>query len=352
MRSLWLGLILMLCAGTSGQLCAQTGPSASISATQAAQLQDLGLLAQRLQRQAVERERSISVDLRSASLAFDRGEVLLAYRLLSDLSSRTFLNSAAIELLYRCHVHFGESDAARAVLQQGIQTYPHAIRLQRLLAEVQLDSAAFTTRASVLASDYPEALRYEIAALQAFRQNNWLGTLLDAERASYAYASASSVDGGLGVPLRTALGELYAQLWSTTESTSSLSFPEQADTAFAQVYTRALLDAQAAMRADSAASRELSWLRQLARLRAITLRIFASRGGLARWPDPLLVDLYVLDRAGHLETATTLQLAWLRPNDALVFEQTEPGQVLRAREYMASTWSREVAARLAAATAE
>ena len=75
-----------------------------------------------------------------------------------------------------------------------------------------------------------------------------------------------------------------------------------------------------------------------AKLRAVALRLFVREGGLARWPDPMLIDLYVLDRAGHLETATALQLAWLAPAEALRFERAAVGPVSRARRYMAEDW--------------
>ena len=358
---LLLGLALLLPSAARAQ-----EPTGAESAVAGVALDDPAAVARALQRQAAARRTSIAEELQRAQLTYEDGDFRGAQAQLLALSSRAFLNSAGFELLYRTHRALGEAAAAERVLAQGLRIYPHALRLQRLVAERRLGEGEFSDRAAALGSPYAEALRFELAALVAFRQNDWAQGLLDAERALYAFpddGSTGRLPETVGQELRDALERVYDDLLGGNDGVARLRSRLAAvpDTALARVYGESALAARELLAADQAwvgesrqpvagaRTPEPDWLARAARLRTLTLRLFADRGGLSRWPDPLLVDLYVLDRAGHLEVATALRLGVMRPRERLRYEQTHAGAVARARAYVRDTWATEVTARLAAA---
>ena len=269
--------------------------------------------------------------LRRAESAFAAGDYPRVQALLSALAQQTFLESRAIELIYRAQRATGRDSLAAETLREGLATYPHAVRLQRLAPMAAALRGELTEADISGRRRYPDALRYELRALLAFRQNLPATALLEAERASYRYTGAN----GLAVETRRAVAEAYGRL---LRDTSAAAGPIGAPgVTFEEAMRRAYASAGARLRTGRGLD-TLSSLRAVAKLRAVALRLFVREGGLARWADPMLVDLYVLDGAGHLETATALRLGWMAPAELLALEQTEPGRVLRARTYMAEEW--------------
>ncbi len=279
--------------------------------------------------------RGIGVDyseqLRLAEVGFAAGDYAAVDARLMALSARSFLDSRAIELVYRSRLALGQDSAAYKTLAEGLSTYPHAVRLLRLAPSRALLRDSLSLATVEADRRYPQPLRYELKAGLAFRQNDFATGLLEAERASYLYA-----DGGdeLGVETKQAVAEVYARL--LTSGITEADTPVDTSADFSATYARAFRLAAEKMRAGGLDS--LSDLAAVAKLRAVALRLFVREWGLARWPDPMLVDLYVLDRAGHLETATALQLGWMFPKELLALEQTRPGEVLRTRTYIKEDW--------------
>ena len=269
--------------------------------------------------------------LRRAELAYAAGDYAGVQATLSELSQQTFLESRAIELAYRAQLATGRDSLAAETLREGLATYPHAVRLQRLAPMAMALRGELTGADITAARRYPAALKYELRALLAFRQNLPTTALLEAERAAYLYTGGNS----LAAETKQSVAAAYAHLLQVPASAPEpIGAP---DLTFEEALGRAY--AAAAFRLHSGGGLDsLSSLAAVAKLRAVALRLFVREGGLARWPDPMLVDLYVLDRAGHLETATALQLGWLAPAELLALEQAQPTRVLRARTYMAEDW--------------
>ncbi len=268
--------------------------------------------------------------LRLAEVEFAAGKYAAVDARLMSLAAKSFLDSRAIELAYRSRLAMGQDAAAAKTLAEGLAIYPHAVRLLRLAPTRALLDDTLALAAVNTDRRYPEALRYELRAGLAFRQNAFATGLLEAERASYLYGGGDE----LGVETKQAVAEAYARLL-TSETEVAGEAPDTIGT-FDETYARAFRLAAAKMRAGGLDT--LSNLMAVAKLRAVALRLFVREGGLARWADPMLVDLYVLDRAGHLETATALQLGWMFPQELLAFEQTRPGEVLRCRTYINEEW--------------
>lgn len=283
--------------------------------------------------------RGVGVDygeqLRLAEVDFAAGKYAAVDARMMSLSAKSFLDSRAIELAYRSRLALGQDSAAYRTLAEGLATYPHAVRLLRLGPTRAMLRDSLSLLAVQADRRYPDALKYELRAGFAFRQNDFATGLLEAERASYVYGGGDD----LGVETKRAVAEAYARLLTTATvggptRSSTVAIDTSAD--FAETYARAFRQAADKMRAGGLDS--LTNLMAVAKLRAVALRLFVREGGLARWPDPMLIDLYVLDRAGHLETATALQLGWMFPNELLVFEQMHPQEVLRTRTYIAEDW--------------
>ncbi len=284
-----------------------------------------------------------AAQLRSAQLAFEAGDFEQADARLMKLSERAFLNSQAIELLYRSRKAIGQDSAAEQTLVEGIATYPHAVRLMRLRGEEALASGQSYKAIAASSTRYPESLLAELSALSAFRDGDNVLGLLEAERAAYLHPEGDE----LGQLTKRAIVDVYTD-WlvggeafgtiATVPDSSTIhqTSPEPSLPTLTKAYARAMTEAAEMLRTSTPDT--IGQLAYLGKLRAVTLRLFAQRGGLAKFPDPTLIDLYVLDRAGHLETATALQLGWMAPAELLQLEQTQPGRVLRTRTYMADDW--------------
>lgn len=322
-------VVVLLSFGVSLTAAAQSGQLASA---------DPGSIALELQ----SRRRTAGVDYEAQLLAAERAFVAGDYAgveaRLRALTERTFLDSRAIELAYRTQRALGRDSTAAATLREGLTTYPHAVRLLRI-APTEAALAGALTPADIEAERrYPPALHAELKALVAFRQNRHATGLLEAERAAYQYLGRHD----LGLVTKKAIAEVYARmLTQKPNATPSFAAP---GIDFDEAYEHAYAGAAARLRAGGLDT--LNQLEQVAKLRAVALRLFVRDGGLARWPDPMLVDLYVLDRAGHLETATALQLGWMAPNELLELERSAPTRVLRARTYIEEDWRAAVDAYL------
>ena len=293
---------------------------------------DPGSIALRLQT----RQRTAGIDyeaqLLAAERAYARGDFGAAAARLDALAERTFLDSRAIELTYRVLRATGRDSAAVATLREGLSTYPHAVRLLRINPMEAALRDELTAEEVATDRRFTDALRAELNAVLAFRQNRSATALLEAERASYLYDGRNE----LAASTKQAVAEVYAHALSRKPDTTLLPIAAP-DLSFDEAYGRAF--AQAAARLQTGGGLDSTGqLEQVAKLRAVTLRLFVREGGLGRWPDPMLLDLYVLDRAGHLETTTMLQLAWLAPEEALALERTQPARVGRARRYMREDW--------------
>ena len=272
-----------------------------------------------------------ATQLSRAERAFAAGDHAGVQAILSALSQQTFLESRAIELAYRSQRATGRDSLAEATLREGLATYPHAVRLLRL-APMQMALRGELAEVDITAARrYPDALKYELRALVAFRQNLPTTALLEAERAGYLYAGGNT----LAAETKQAVVEAYTQLiQAPAAAPGPIGAP---DLTLEEAMRRAYATAATRLRAEGGLD-TLSSLAAVSKLRAVALRLFVREGGLARWPDPMLIDLYVLDRAGHLETATALQLGWMAPAELLALEQAQPARVLRARTYMAEEW--------------
>ena len=324
MRSLILSCVLVSCfAARPNGLRAQ-------SATASVAELGPGDIALQLQRSRKGTGVDYRAQLQAAENAFAEGAFAKTDQLLMDLAEKTFLDSRAIELAYRARRAMGQDSAARQTLLEGLETYPHALRLLRIAPLQALQDDRLTLAAIEGDRRFPAALRYELRAGYAFRQNDFATGLLEAERASYLYGD----DGALSPEVMQAVAEVYARLLSADAPPPSRS--RSADDGFAERYTQAFYLAAEKLRESG--MKDLSRLGAVAKLRTVALRLFVRDGGLAAYPEPMLIDLYVLDRAGHLETATALQLGWMFPRERLAFEQAHPGEVARMRAYIAEDW--------------
>ena len=290
-----------------------------------------GDIALQLQRRSQRAGVDYDAQLFRAERAYVAGDYAAVSARLEALSEHTFLDSRAIELAYRTQRAMGQDSTAAVTLREGLATYPHAVRLLRIGPSEAALRDELTSAEIGDSRRYPDALKYELKAMLAFRQNRPYTALLEAERAAYLYAGGND----LGAVTREAVAEVYARLLSQPPPATGAIAEPGID--FDEAYGRAFAQGAARLRAGGGLD-TMGRLAQAAKLRAVALRLFVREGGLARWPDPMLVDLYVLDKAGHLETATMLQLAWLAPEELLGLEQAAPGRVLRARQYIREDW--------------
>ena len=290
-----------------------------------------GDIALQLQRRSQRAGVDYDAQLLRAERAYVAGDYAAVSARLEALSEHTFLDSRAIELAYRTQRATGRDSTAAATLREGLATYPHAVRLLRIAPSEAALRDELTLAQVIGDRRYPDALKYELKAVLAFRQNRPYTGLLEAERAAYLYEGGNE----LGDMTRQAVAETYARL--LTQAPEAVAAIAEPGISFDEAYGRAFAQGAARLRSGGGLD-TMGRLKQVAKLRAVALRLFVREGGLARWPDPMLVDLYVLDKAGHLETATMLQLAWLAPEELLGLEQAAPGRVLRARRYMREEW--------------
>lgn len=234
---------------------------------------------------------------------------------------------------------------ALETLDTGLEAYPYAKRLERLRLNIYLARGAFPTAAAVLAlpdSFAGRGLRLEAAAEIALAQRDYVEGLLLAEEAHYVLGG--DLTSGLAAEQRDA----YARLLTAAADDRIAARESRVDTSWQAAYLAALGDAAkavAATRADLPAD-----LVAYAKLRTAALRLFVERGNLYRSRRPLLVDLYVMDRAGFLEVSSADMLA----ADGALGGTPEvlrfyPRKSLELTEYLGGGWAADVEAFLARA---
>lgn len=247
-------------------------------------------------------------------------------------------NSRWFELRYLTFEAQGNSEAAQKTLVEGFSRYPYAENLARLVGEQQLKEN--TTRSAVLKSKYPTNIRFEFAAKLAFKQGDVITGLLDAEQAYYSHDKLQ-----LDTSLRRQLLDFYRGLLLAKGETGQLvSSSMYADSSFAKAYLTCL--SEAAKKVYNAADQPEKELfgdgHYLTRLRVSALRIYADRGFLARWRHPLLIDLYVLDKAGHFDETSLLLLDLLTYESLERYQKQNPGKIQQAVTYLNEEWGSEV----------
>lgn len=291
-----------------------------------------------LNRSESQRYLSFEEVMQSAESAYLAGKYDETQRFLSRATIAGTPNSRWFELRYSTLLAQGKPEAARKELVNGFSRYPYAENLARLVGGQQLDSTA--TRSALMKSKYPPNVRFELAAKLAFKQGDVISGLLDAEQAFYSDDKLQ-----LDTSLRRELLSFYRTLLlARGETTALVPSGMYADSSFAKAYLDCL--SEAARKVYSAAELSESKIFEdqfyLTRLRISALRIYAERGHLGRWQHPLLIDLYVLDRAGYFDESTMILLDLLTPEIVTAYQKENPGKIQLAVKYMDEDWGNDV----------
>ena len=250
----------------------------------------------------------------------------------SSPDSRWFIQFAQVQQAA------GDSIAAGETLVRGLAIYPHSSALQLQLARRRGDA----TEASD-ASKLSPMVRHSLAAERAFGRGAYARALHEVELTFYA-----SPDYELPADLRIAAGHALAGLLDSTGGAGWRA--SEGDTSFLNAYADGLHFAARMLRAalrEGTAEPELA----LARLKLGAWRTFVQRGLLARWPDPLLVDLHVLDRAGHLEIMTIASTYGTDSEQLAEYRRRYPERWRQARALAEERWEGAVAEFVGAAAA-
>ena len=239
------------------------------------------------------------------------------------------------------HVQAGDVERADAVLATGIAAYPYSMGLRRGRLQLRIASDSLGKPDEVLAlsdSVAAKSLRLEAAADLAFDSLRLVEGLLYAEHAYVLLARYFDTE------LADRCRLVYQAMVNASSPSKSWAVAEYPDTSWQAAYLASLRSA--AERVGESRALYDDALAAYASLRAAALRIFAERGHLARAPDPLLVDLFVLDRAGHLEATTALMLIGSDPLMAMKYVESFGESGAAAETYVLERWADEVDAYL------
>ena len=236
----------------------------------------------------------------------------------------------------------GQPQRAAQLLEEGRAAYPYSNRLRVADGLLRIDRGQLSSRAEVLALDLPAAARYELAAELALRDGDYLRASLDAERAYYL--SEGQVDAQRLVRSCMGVYALLLEANSCEGPTLSGYASGSLEEAYARSVRHVVRRAHSAPAATSSLAADGGHAAAYAAFRARVLRHFAAEGHLGRFDDPVLTDLYVLDRAGYLAWATEAMLLGGDPDSYRRFVDRDPGLARDARAYMASRWARDVEA--------
>ncbi len=287
----------------------------------------------------------------------DFTEAMIHYNKAATLgapNSRWYLGKSAL------HLQLGEELNAQLVLKEGIDTYPFSNRLAMAYArQTFLRAERLPTDEEIEKMKLPVVAKVQVKALIAFWQKDLIRGLLETERAHYL-APDELIDAELAKEYLTTSAQFSLSYWEgDCGSGSGPNHIKYETGSFEQLYLNSIAQAvrkvnklyqdsslnQGQENKDFAIS--LKWL---ADVRVATLRDFVNRGHLGRFQDPMLVDLYILDKAGHLKGATA-QLFLKTP---AFYSQEVKEELLvmmpemtAAQRYMDTQWSDDVDAFLA-----
>ena len=239
-----------------------------------------------------------------------------------------------------------EADAGgyATTIGEGHTAYPYSTRLGFAHGKLMLEDT--TTSATAFASlTLSPAAQTQLRSWLAFRQNHWVDGLLELERAYYL-----DRDEPLPSELRSAATTAFNLLAFSPDRLPKTDSAQAFQIAYAQSLRRAagLLREVPLDTTDRyvRTHQQYNPATQFPKLRVVALRDFADRGLLGTYNDPLLVDLYVLDRAGHLEAATQGFTEAFLPGAAESRAPKSPER-LAAEKYMRERWARDVQEALA-----
>ena len=330
--------ICILLLVVSGSLMAQTVSPNAI---------DPGEFARLIQKKKQDNRQTFAAQLLVAERAFvaeDYTKALFHYEKAAALgapNSRWYLGKSA---LYQA---LGDDLNAQLVIKEGIKVYPFSNRLalaharQTVLKRDRLPSDEELDKMKL-----PAVAKVQVKALLAFRQNDFIRGLLETERAHYL-APDELLDTELAQKyLQTSYNFSVAYVEDDCGTGSIPNHVPYQTGTFEDVYLRSV---ESAVRTYNTHQKDsLGDIRQLVRLseiRTTILRDFVKKGHLGRFQDPMLVDLYILDNADHLTSATLgMFLKSLGPIDSESEQQISPylPKIAAAQQYMDTQWSKDV----------
>ncbi|MFK8057888.1 MAG: hypothetical protein AB8F78_17305 [Saprospiraceae bacterium] len=291
-----------------------------------------------LNRSESQRFMSFEQVMLKAEKAYDRKEYAEVQQFLSRATIAGVPNSRWFEMRYLTFLGQDKPEAAQQALVEGFSTYPYAENLARLVGNQQLEGNA--TRNTFLKAKYPTNVRFELAAKLAFQQGDVISGLLDAEQAFYSDDKLQ-----LDTDLRKQLLVFYRGLLLAKGDTEGFVSNEiYADSSFAKAYLDCLSDAARKVYKAAELSEGEIFDNQfyLSRVRVSALRIYAEKGHLGRWQHPLLVDLYVLDKAGYFDEASMILLDLLDPEVVEAYQKENPGKLRQTVKYLNEDWANDV----------
>ncbi len=317
-------LLLSILLGLSAAAMAQTFPAREFTAKQlvGATLSHTAAPAHRASAYLAEAEQLLRTS------AGDTAQLNAASQALNRALNLAPPSPLWFALMYTYHRQLNHQTAAQDVLNSGIAVYPYSTQLHYLRGLTQLKAGTLPNRAAILAASLPRSVKYLLASELAKQHNDPIYAALDAERAYYLQQADFTQ-----AIAATRMAELYVQQHKLIEQDSAAHL--------AAAYPAGSFEAAyaASVRAAVAQHEPLEFLLEhIPQLRVQTLRHFARAGKLGRFPDPLLVDLWVLDQAGYLAWATR---DLLLPQDR-AGSTSPPQQAQRARDYMTQRWAQDV----------
>ena len=257
-------------------------------------------------------------------------EVLAKAALLKAPNSDWYL------LLAKTHAGLGQYAEMLQTLKDGQKIYPFSPALGGTLSLQLIADAEPKSYADLLKLPLPSVGKNLAIALWCYNNHEPVNGMLHTLHAYYA--------GGQN--------RLPQELIASFEEASALFLSGSQDSVFAgdvvenkldHVYGRSLVVAAKAMRQDtSVVSGCRKGLEELVCLQKAALRHFADRSGLGRFPEPLLVDLYILDQAGYLEWALYELFSPLYPQEYLALKKKYPTHAAAAKTYIEGKWATDV----------
>ena len=285
------------------------------------------------------RNREVRIELAKRYLAMGRGQQA------ADLVDGYLTTRHASPTLYSIvalgNALSGKLDVAHRTLTTGIAAYPYSEQLYRARLNLGLAEGRHRSPEALLAlpdSVAPQGVRLELAAGMALDSGRLVDGLLHAEHAYYLLGH--DFDANLAVRVR----EVYDRMLNAQSRDWDWGVTSYPDTSWRALYLSALQDATKRVLESELKFENL--FETYAALRVATLRMFAARGGLALADEPLLVDLYVMDRAGHLDASTS---AMLGTGSRFLVDRlnTTYGEAANAADlYIAERWAQDVDAYL------
>lgn len=299
--------------------------------------------------QLVAAERAFAAeDFSKALLHYDRAAKFGAP------NSRWFLGKSA---LFQA---MGKELNAQLVLKDGVKMYPYSNRLAMAFArQTILKAERLPTYEEIEELKLPSVAKVQVKALVAFRQNDYVTGLLATERAHYL-APDELIDAELAETYFIKSVELSLSFYNGDCGQGSMRKPLSYEPgSFEDVYWGSMVKSirtlnkllqDSSIQRLNEIDRTAFFINKVVDIRVATLRNFVVDGHLGRFQDPMLVDLHILDKAGHLKGATA-QLFLKSPKTFSVAHKDDLTamlpQIAAAQQYMDTQWSKDVDAFLA-----